>query len=739
MKKNGGLFNFPKLNNEHGYLQEELDAIVDYFNSPMTFYVDGKQITAPRMQMLSEIASRTPFIVFDHPLLCLKFQTAVTDGCRIYFNAHFLKEIFEQQKKINEIKEKDIPPSQTLAIEKIFNNAIREAAPIDLCEFIIAHETEHIRRLHLQRMMDIDPDLANRAQDIRINQDIMELMALEWLMSGNRREINTYLSVVSNKENREAIVQQYIDLMASSSEIIKSGQGMGPNDVKKFSRKTEEEIASLLATEKSLQPEQKNIDFNELCEAVSQDFEDIGKNGLPEAGKLAQKIKTLGSRLSSMPRNDIQDLAMDIFKVAKSSHMNDRDARHNNQTASGNQSVTNVSKEIADMPPSKRSEHLLQALAMSLFPEIGKKSPGRNGSANNKGTEKNGKHGKEQNDDPILGEREEFHTTTPEELAEILKQAGLDNVVEKLGYDDLEKLEKQINEASDRVNEAIERSKETLNACGNVLPGRHLTEYAIEMRKNFYKPVINWKTPLEDALLNNKDVTYRVDELTPTNATIAVHESPEEFGFGSNESVWEPANTLQPLPEKSFVAVIIDTSGSMSEHQIDRAISETIGIVEANKNEASPEVAICFADTVCRGEPLFIDADNKDEIIQKGIAVAGRGGTNLTAAIQNVFRWTEDENNPFYKRDIKSIVFFTDTFDAPPKLEKLMEYLPEHMDELPNITFLAPIECAANVSFKKAIEEYGQCIFFDAQKEFGEQTVDLTAKTRIPKIRRKAA
>lgn len=710
-----------KFNQNHGYLQDFIDDLVSDYCQQVTTYIDNKQMTMPRFGMLSEIASRTPVIVFDAPEICINLQTAATDGNRIYFNAYFLEKMLKEQASIDKFDLNSITISEP-TIKKMFESAIANRSLLNVVEFVQSHELEHVRRLHLQRMLDIDHDLANQAQDIRINLDVISLAVHEWLLAGNLANMTGFIN--SKRAYETQIIETYLDILNRICPTIAKACGTKPDDVRKYHRKTEEEIAAMLAANpKQQQPKQNplSIDFGELCKAVSQDLDDIGLNGVPQAVVLSKQVDDLGKKRGNIPAADKRVIMNDLFVISMSKEMEDRDAKHDGLIASGGASVSVTDPEVAKMRPSERADMLIRILDMLLNPSTGNQSSKGGTTINGLDGLTNG-NGQGQK---TLPNKPDNHTITPEELAQKLKDANLNNVIEKLGYDDLEKIERTNEQSKDLTNEAITRSAENLKACSNVYPGAHMTEYAVEKRNDFYKPALHWKVETMKLMMAGAAKMTR-DELEPTSQTIAIMNNPEEFGFGHDEVGWESSYVPAQRTEKPFIAIIEDTSGSVPDDMLMRFTTEAIGMARETEGQTSPDVAICFADTVCRGDPVFVTEENMDEIFKDGVYIGGRGGTNLTAAIQNVFSWTQ-KGKHFEGRDVSAVVYFTDTLDAAPKLDAIMSHLPEHMDELPPILFLAPIECY-NAEFEKGVSEYAKCVFFDL-KQLNE--IDLTEKKGI--------
>lgn len=736
-----------RLNQNHGDLQVLLQSYVGEFCQSYPVRHNGKLTMVPRFGMLSELAAKTPFIVYDLPSLCRKYKTAMTDGIRVYFNAYFLKALLKDIENIQaKMKDVVLKHLKSKAVGSgygaLIKNAIDGSPLIDPVEFLISHELEHMRRLHLQRMMDEAlQSVANEAQDTRINGDILMVSMSEWLLKNNLARIAEIDQLFSSTTLYKELLDTYLDAVNELSEVIHAGCGVTKEAVTKYWMKSEEEIGAMLLKENKGVPPKQNpppqkINFNDLCVAVSEDLADISSHHAaapsPDsqlAGLLAPKVVDLGQKKGNAPNLD--RLLDELFQIAVSAELPLRNARHESIVASGGQSVSVKDLYIAQQAPSDRLELLMTILDMKLNPSNaqggnddgmqiegidlpggGKVKDPQNGGTGNPGSS---------ND----------HVTTPEELAKLLEEAGLDKTKKALGYDDLKDIGSQMAEAKGMTSEAIDRSAETLAACGNVMPGGHLTTYAMEKKRQFFEPVISWRMPMKD-IIQGGGKAMQYDQLEASSSTLSAMAYPGDFGYESMDDVGWIGSHIPGKRERGFVAVIEDTSGSVSDRMLQRFTSEAINMARENEDDSAPDVVICMADTVCRGDPVFVTPENYEEILLDGVYVGGRGGTNLTAAIQNVFAWTE-EGGPMEGRRLDGVVYFTDTLDTPPARDDVEQALPEHMEELPPILYLAPIECT-NERFAKSVSDYAECVFFNEKLGLEVDLDEVREKTRRPSM-----
>jgi len=122
--------------NEHNLdLQDAIEDIRDEFLELRTLYIHGLRHDVMRNGLLGEIVARTPILVYDLPELKLHVNTAFVDRSgKMYISDTFARRIVAEH-----------------------------AAGLDSANFLIRHEADHLRRLHLTRMLDIPPQIANVA------------------------------------------------------------------------------------------------------------------------------------------------------------------------------------------------------------------------------------------------------------------------------------------------------------------------------------------------------------------------------------------------------------------------------------------------------------------------------------------------------------------------------------------------------------------------------------------------
>lgn len=255
------------------------------------------------------------------------------------------------------------------------------------------------------------------------------------------------------------------------------------------------------------------------------------------------------------------------------------------------------------------------------------------------------------------------HLISPERLVEALEEAGLENVVDNLGLprsDQMDKLGEVKKQTQEHIEEAIQRSANQMNECGGKYPGAHIASAAHEYITGMSRGKLSWRLAVRKAILGD-GLRYKTTFDYPAEIFF-VDEVEEELGT----PLWLP--TQLPHKPDEVVLCMIDTSGSVSTEDIQAFVSEILELKMAasGSSDAASEVILLSADTTLRGEPIEINEYNAHKVLSEGVAIAGRGGTDLEQDIIQAVKL------PLFKdKQIRSLVFFTDLYDRPPRFENL--------------------------------------------------------------------
>lgn len=743
-----------KLNADHLHLQEQLEDYRDRFLEVRT-HIGSRGIRHDYMRegLLGEIVSRTPIFIYDLPELLDRVKTAFVDRSgKMYIAAPWFEQLVREQE-----------------------------AGLDSLNFIFRHEGDHLRRLHLARMPDIPHVIANIAQDIRINSDILK--------SGCSQSYYDRTGTHPSAAQLDQEISDFLSRHETAMSAISGGCGMNMADYKKYDGLSEEAIGALLMKDWKEPPKIPNtkVPFPEIMEGAAQEADSIktrvvqqsspgakDRSMTPSAlSHLASELRRIGAAKANPAKVTDADLqgALDLLdKLAAHPCLKENDAVHERGsiasagTGAPHLSAKTGSPYLNALRPSERVDLAQQMLGQILQPQAGspmgpkpqdggvsvsdlERSLGRGNPKPGSGDPQAGDGAGGQPGDKSLEDGtgtedmipspnvygDHDHVMDTEELAELLHKAGLSgSSLEKLGYDDLKKLDEEVSASKDNVVAAINKATEDMTSMGPSYPGGHMVNYAKAQMKDFFKPVLSWEMAYKK-ILDGAGKGSRFDMAEPW---MIYHVDAADMGFSSQRDVPYMGSTMPGKEVRPLIFVPIDTSGSVTDGQLKRFISEAINMARKSSRSTSPEVVIVFADTVARGEPVYVDEKNYQKYLQTEVNYGGRGGTNLQAGIESIFEMVKPgSKSGFAKRQIDAIVYFTDTYDINPSGAKLLRKAQEcGMKQLPTTLFLAPTTCY-NEGFKKDVAHFAETIFFDPKSLM---KIDLKAQARAQEQRNRS-
>lgn len=268
-----------------------------------------------------------------------------------------------------------------------------------------------------------------------------------------------------------------------------------------------------------------------------------------------------------------------------------------------------------------------------------------------------------------FGAEDDEHFISPEDLAEILKENGMDGVREKLGLPEAEDaagMEKYRENAVNKAQEAIQDAESQMYQAGGSFPGQHIVTSAVEMVRGFGEAKVTWRLPLQDLVLSSGDhMTTIMDE--PHD----VYYIPGIEGFLGMRP-YLPSRA--PAKSNDAVVFLIDSSGSMDYDAMRAQVSEAVELQTAanNRGDSAARVFIWSADTMLRGEPQEINADNVEEFLRNGLELRGRGGTSIETCVNQAL------SSPLLKdMNVRALVYGSDLLDSPVPKPEMLEKYPE--------------------------------------------------------------
>lgn len=268
-----------------------------------------------------------------------------------------------------------------------------------------------------------------------------------------------------------------------------------------------------------------------------------------------------------------------------------------------------------------------------------------------------------------FGAEDDQHFINPEELAQILEENGMGAVRERLGLpeaDDKAGMDKYKESATARTQEAIQDAQAQMYRAGGSFPGQHIVTSAVEMVKGFTDAKVTWRLPLQDLVLSAGDRTTTImDE--PHD----VYYVPGIEGFLGLRPYLP---SIAPAASNDAVVFLIDSSGSMDANALRAQVTEAIELQTASQNrgDSAARVFIWACDTMLRGEPQEINADNVEEFLKHGLELRGRGGTSIETCVNQALA------SPFLKdMNIRALVYGSDLLDAPVPRPEMLDKHPE--------------------------------------------------------------
>jgi len=722
-------------------LQWAIEDIRDEFLEIRTLYISGVRHDVMHNGLLGEIVSRTPILVYDLPELKAKCNTAFVDmSGKMYISDTFGRRLVAEHK-----------------------------AGMDSANFLIRHEGDHLRRLHMSRMLDLPGDIANIAQDIRINIDITKGEAAERFYAASSRDPSP----------QELIEAAKVYLVEMATTALSVGCAMNIEDYIKYDGKSEEAIGAILLKDWKDPPAMPNreVSFDLIMEGAAQESDHVKvmlTGGVPlaptappyvltpaELSGLAQDLRLIGKSKANpavISDKQIKDATDLLNKLAEHQGLVERDVQHGKASmALAGKGATHNSGKTGDayldaLQPSERVKLAAQVLNQILNPKPSSNLPGKpqNGGLTIKDLDRGlngGKGGAPQagksGGPPKPGEpgdgkdqskgdattipapnvyHGDGHTMKTEDLVDILKGAGVSaESLEKLGYDDLDKMAEETASTKTGVVGAINKASEDQMRVGSRYPGGHLLNYAKAQMLDFFKPVLTWESAMKKII----DGAGKGSRHAPDEPWTIFHVDAADMGFKNQDEVPYMGSRMPGKEQKPLVFVPIDTSGSVDDAMLKRLVTEAINMARKVSRGVAPDVIIVFADTVARGEPVFINEKNYKEFLTKGINYGGRGGTSFQASLENIFELVKPGSKSGYaKRNIDAIIYMTDTGDKVPDPYRLLKKaLDCGMKKLPTTLFLAPKSCM-NDTFQKGIKKWADIVYFDTTPGH-KQTVKL--------------
>lgn len=303
------------------------------------------------------------------------------------------------------------------------------------------------------------------------------------------------------------------------------------------------------------------------------------------------------------------------------------------------------------------------------------------------------------------GKWDNNHTTTLEELIETLNQNNLGHILEKLDLPQSADAAEEIGKIEEGVRlkdiDAIQKAAAQKAQMGGKYPGAHIVDSCAELVKGFTEGKLQWKLGLKSFMFGD-GMRFRYTEMEPGDIYFI---DPKDMNMSMEIFT---GSDLPHRPEE-IVLCLIDTSGSVSQEMLRSFLSEIFNLKRENAGlgDTASEVVVISADTVVRGNAIEITEDNVDELMNSGVGLQGRGGTDLANDLRQTMKLPM-----FEEKKISAVVFFTDLCDTPPKKADFPSTLPLCFVTTPHMM---------SEEFAKAVKDFARVYAIEEGTE-----IDLT-------------
>lgn len=334
----------------------------------------------------------------------------------------------------------------------------------------------------------------------------------------------------------------------------------------------------------------------------------------------------------------------------------------------------------------------------------GKPSKGKQG-----GKPEQGKPG--QGNEKGDGVWDDYHSMPMEEFAEVLdNNPDLAKVKDALGIPDKEDLTKigEIEKKSRLRDMAdLQKAMNQKAQMGGKYPGGHIVDAEAERVKADTEGKMSYKLGIRQ-FIAGEGRSYVESYDVPG---LLAYVDPVDMGMGADEGVFIPEEI--PAQPDAVGVVLLDTSGSVDNSMISEFLTEIMWL-KKNKGEGdtASEIYVFSADTCLRGEPEPITENNYNEVIEKGVNVYGRGGTDFATPLRQLMG-----TKIMKEKKIAFALYFTDLCASIPKKQDFPANVP--------IAFI----CAPNdynIEFARQVKDWATVYTMEKGVE-----VDLTEEGHL--------
>lgn len=333
-------------------------------------------------------------------------------------------------------------------------------------------------------------------------------------------------------------------------------------------------------------------------------------------------------------------------------------------------------------------------------------------SEENNGSEQNGND--ESNKNSASSDGGDFgleHVSDVKELVDALNEAGLGDLVDRLGYPKSDQEVKEAMEA-ERANTQSDLEKfEKLKSEAGVKAGGHIdqmTTQSIKANKN-----VSMYADLEHVLtydleLGKDDMFF--DDDTPSEQFLH-----DPAIYGMEERVWE--GTQIPVTPSEKLMVIADTSGSMN----DERLAFSLGAIQSALFDipSVKEIVFVDSDTVVR-DMVILESDELMDM--EDYDFKGRGGTDIAQVMVEAIAKACNEMDI----NIKAVIYLSDMECYIPDRHGMETLFTEHnLGQIPPTAFLVPPK-AGNQQLFDQVKDWATVTEIGTNKHFSFEVNQVT-------------
>lgn len=287
-----------------------------------------------------------------------------------------------------------------------------------------------------------------------------------------------------------------------------------------------------------------------------------------------------------------------------------------------------------------------------------------------KGKAGKGQPGDEEGDEAGNSPWDQTHNLPMEKLSKVIEDnPELDKIKGALDLpdsDNLEEIGKMEQKSKLKDMSDLQKAMAQKAQLGGKYPGGHIVDAEAERVKADTEGKLNYKLAIRQFITgegNQYQETYDVPGLLS-------YVDPGDMGLGDNEGVYVPEEI--PARPDAVGLVIMDTSGSMHGDYMRDCLTEIMWLKKNNGvGDTASEIYVFSADTCIRGEPEQITEENFEEILQNGVNVYGRGGTDFATPLRELLNSkVMKEKKPAF------VLYFTDLCASIPKKSDFPSNLP---------------------------------------------------------------